>query len=759
MTPWTFESKDFSNKQWKNLKYVSNDNIESFMHPNEFDKKLFLIGTKGCGKTLLLHKMAYEYFNGGRNNAEDGTPPKNLSNQLVEVLAFANLDPSDTTILELKDHNRWKDIWTFALSIHTLRVSGEPIPKILEPIMEELAPLRQIRYLVPHLLNNYDDYHFQRRVFRHNNLLTAILSEIQDRYVLFLDGLDQALNRFLTSSSTQYKHLLENDPYLMYTVWESAQFGLLLACTDITKSHNHRLVVFATSRKEAFLANDPMAINIMAYCVELEYTDEQLREIFRNNIRRMGSKHCYGNKRDSLETQMFGCEEMAHFVPKNGNGEFACESGIDLILRHTFRRPREVVLLGSRLYTKFNVNLTDETSATEQNKKDIRNEVHKKSNEEILAEYKKEIFPAFREDFLKDFLKIAKSNVLTRQELEQVPSEIVDYLFQVGLLGFVNGNTQEFKRTISLLQPEKKKIPYTDFYIVHPCLDLRFQDNFSNEEFYYEHCIIGHGLPFVRPERGIETLIEDKSVGFFDPNEKAGRKGNEWKAAKIFVEKPTDLFNLIFIGPKDKKGMSRLAQIMRADKLLTQLLLWWGTEKVEEAFQRDTSALREKILISVSKLKGNIRYETKISDLSPASLDYFSSKIFGRITLAGMVLALGFDSIKSRSVLTRFDPSEKSNHKTLTVDTAYLRHAFFLAYLPENSLLDKDQSSKLWYGLSDFERVFLSRWFHRAVANDLCANGNFSDDEYRFLKERLLKIPLAKLVLEDKFSTFPKNKK
>ncbi|MEM8583772.1 MAG: hypothetical protein AAGF87_05855 [Bacteroidota bacterium] len=318
MDAWFFEAKGYDYKELKNFDFVSNDEIRSFVYDVRSYGKLFLIGSKGSGKTLLLHKKAYEYFNKKRKESDEPKATR-LSDDIVEVLDFPGLDIPESSLLELKDHYRWKDIWTFSVGLITLRKAGIELPESSRIKCAELEPFTELRFIVTYILNDYE--RFKREgLFRLNTLIMNFINKLNDRYVLFIDGLDQALNPLL--KSPEYEFIRENDPEVLYRVWQAAQFGLLLALHSLPSSHNRRLLVFATARKEALAIDDQMSINVSGFCIDLEYSVDQLEKIFIKNIERTPKRHLYKTPTGKKESiyQFFGCNDMNHpaSVEKNG---------------------------------------------------------------------------------------------------------------------------------------------------------------------------------------------------------------------------------------------------------------------------------------------------------------------------------------------------------------------------------------------------------------------------------------------------------
>jgi len=120
----------------------------------------------------------------------------------------------------------------------------------------------------------------------------------------------------------------------------------------------------------------------------------------------------------------------------------------DLLIRHTFGNPRELVYLLVNLGEKVKTNIEEEI---EFNIQDYAYFIDEKANVILFGEhFSTECLPSFPDN------------------------QLLDFLFEIR------------KNYFSL----SAKI-----YLTHPCLDYMLAD--INADFYYPYCIIGHGRPFI----------------------------------------------------------------------------------------------------------------------------------------------------------------------------------------------------------------------------------------------------------------------
>ncbi|MEM7573854.1 MAG: hypothetical protein AAF433_13185 [Bacteroidota bacterium] len=748
MDAWTYDSKGFTNTELKKLDYVSNSEIKSYLDSSSHNK-LFLVGPKGCGKTLLLHKKAYEYVEAQKKKEEEGRA-RNISDGLVENISFTGVRFSDSTLLELKDYDKWKDIWTFAIGLAALLKSGEELPPKLDRIIAEFSDYNAIRYMVPEILNKYEEHRRDRLFATYNNLIMSRVSKLQNRYFLFIDGLDQALDNLLTSRD--YERAKEADPYIVYTIWRAAQAGLLYACFDMPTSHNRRLVVYATAREEALSISSQMAINLKSYCAYLRYTDDQLREIFKKNVKHTPSQNLYDTRSSHSGRRMLGFDQIAHVAAKELNGQPKVEDSIDLLLRHTFRRPREIVLLGKKIYSEFNANINGRLTDLGELKDATREVVNRSAYNDIFKSYVEEIFPTFREDLLKQFMEQVDANVITREQLEQLDSETVNYLYRVGLLGYVLNNKQKFAPPLTYIDAEEKVIPWSKYYVVHPVLDSKLQEKYDIDEFYSPYNIIGDGNDFAFPPLSLRALVEEFIVDDFLPDDLPGRTGNKWEQAKVMVD-PKKLYTLIFKAPENIEIRRELLNRMEdAHSFFRQSLECWAINKLLLADDSNNFQLLEerrfRLYHGIDRLRERHLYETRIEDFSPKAQSAFVVRLFGRVSVLGMLLAMERSVPEAECWVRNFSApkqtkdSESSRHNEVT----YMRRSFFIAKLPESGAIDQGSVEKIWSKISPFERHLLGEWYHEAIGELLSVSGNFSERQRYYLEGKIKNMKLYKIL-------------
>ncbi|SER23794.1 hypothetical protein [Neolewinella agarilytica] len=193
--PWRFDSQGITNRELSRTYIYRDDIIDDFLDPDPDNRLFFLVGPKGCGKTLLIHYKAYLYFNSyedDRNNLQE----VNASRDLVESLDFSEETLTQVGIKELQSVTVWNKVWEFAIMLVVLRKSKVGLPEELKHIEKQFRNARSLSTIVVEVINNIEKYVFSD-FFSCRNAMRDRLDDLQQSYVMFVDRLDQALDSLL----------------------------------------------------------------------------------------------------------------------------------------------------------------------------------------------------------------------------------------------------------------------------------------------------------------------------------------------------------------------------------------------------------------------------------------------------------------------------------------------------------------------------------------------------------------------------------
>ena len=166
------------------------------------------------------------------------------------------------------------------------------------------------------------------------------------RYFAFVDAVDEAL---AVEDLNGQRVSLGSKPYVDATdVWVAAQKGLLYASSRV-KSLAANATIFASVRGETIrqlalvdisrLGGSTAKITDVAF-TELRFSDNELLNVFEVNVLRTADANLATPKATHAETRVFGFREVWH-----GSVPFHKETILNLIRRHTFGSPRDLVFL------------------------------------------------------------------------------------------------------------------------------------------------------------------------------------------------------------------------------------------------------------------------------------------------------------------------------------------------------------------------------------------------------------------------------
>lgn len=459
MKAWHHDADTVSiDDNWDSMTLVRNSSISNFLNTKN-DQKFFVIAPKGYGKTLLLKAKSHIY----REKKEDYVfIPKN---DLCEKLTYQTVSFSVDDLNKYRLTTHWTELWKLSLSILILRNVNIILPDKIQKVIGKTNKLSDI-------LNIF--LREKSRLYEYLQLLyTDInpeLSNIETNVAVFVDNIDEAFdkhvgdNYFKNFSRESSKEVLHED------VWVAAQLGFIEASKQLNCS-NRRIRIFGSIRLEAYNMNSAQtALQTDSYSTILSYTYSELKEIFEKNISKMDKKDLVNPLGESPTERFLGFSYVQHRFVKDKNGSIKSEEAFDYIYRHTFRRPREIVIMGQML------SFLD--SKTRSNTSEFRNKVKAKSLE-LFTQYKKEFIPYFDNEKFIYFAKRLKSNVISRQEAEDIYiksglGHVFSYYYKCGIIGYVNNDEfsneakQVFLDVATQLCKDEDDIPYSTHYLIHP---------------------------------------------------------------------------------------------------------------------------------------------------------------------------------------------------------------------------------------------------------------------------------------------------
>ena len=359
------------------------------------------------------------------------------------------------------------------------------------------------------------DYKLIINIIANSSTIFSYFNRINTQIIFFIDNVDEYFRPVLEDHSAG-----NNSRQSLYrnrsnAVWSLAQIALASSAYELEKA-NHHIKIYCTIRHEAFLKmpeveND--AFQISGRCTKIEYSRDDLENIFRKNI---GI-----TPRDRL-VDPEDADPMVRFVGENNtlvDHRFISrpERIFDYFLRHTLYRPRDLMFIGGEIVK---INPKERTAQS------IRAAVDAATRtiaDSIFGEMRP-FFAVPNRDLL--FRRI-ETNVLTPEQLGEIrdayladlgyaaaqdPNADVSHPFSVlhklGLLGTVRpefGN--QGRRLQWFLQPTEIRInnnpelPLSEQYLIHPALDQSIYERSAGKftRGYNTRNIIGNQLEWEDP--------------------------------------------------------------------------------------------------------------------------------------------------------------------------------------------------------------------------------------------------------------------
>jgi len=695
--PWNLEAYRYYYSENADEHLLLNKPIREFL---ENDDKFYLIGSKGLGKTLFLRYKSYLYHEKYGESIKFNVSQTELTENL-------NIHPDTFTkeeLFQFKEEELWCLIWELALWILVFRIIKAPIPANLERLTDNAD---QLSTILTRLLNN------RSKIEEYNKFVSDFQeqkSKIQSGIAIFIDDVDQNLRAFLKNphyTDDYYEGKLSPS----VEIWVNAQMGLIGAIYHINRQNAH-IKIFATVRREAFEAyTGDMKINYRQHASILHYEKDELRIIFEKNIQLIKRAELIDPATQSLVGKFLGFDQMPHRFAVDIEGKRRNEDAFDFIYRHSFGRPREIILIGSELHTLVSSHAYRKMSEEDRIAK-IRILVNKQSHE-LLLQYKQEIIPYLDEQEMLQFIEQVRGNVITKEERLRLNLPTLQRYFNLGLIGYTRSKNhvgmmrQEFKTPATYNYRAYQSLPETDYLLIHSALDTTLLEKHSFGHFYNEFNIIGDGYDFY-------PIVESPiyRIEYYLPRDISGNRmksGNE-SAGHAF---PLEQIYTEFFQFDDHP--TRYEQLMTHQKAAGQVLVLLGRicfcyileKKFKTGYYQHKQEFYRKELSRYNFVR---RYNAELPDARPdIALNRFLDKIIGRFIALGayLVLDMRIEWIHGLLLSGKFKfEREEKNQSAFT----YINRSFFIRELRReeprnpNSPADRQLKQRIFNYLSKHEQ-------------------------------------------------------
>ena len=506
MCPFKADAKEISIIEGEDL--VLTSAIREFIKTGEEDHLHFVVAPKGGGKTLFLKYKRNLYH---KNNKGVYFIPRDYPIETGHSLVQLTHEKLEL----LENYEKWISLWKVCISLSIIKnliklykpTGYEDLENCLDAIANKRPqPPEEIRTLIVGLdiisifgiLNNILRLSFANiiKIIDMDYQIEELIKSMHYDVVTFIDNLDQRFERYLRSND-----ITKN------SVWFSSQMGLMKAINELS-AINGFIKVSASIRKEAFekmKIETELALQLIGETLDIRYTKPQLKEMFLKNIKQLTENYLIDSKykQSDLMYAFLGLKDNKLKSIKDQE-----EDAFDYIYRHTLKRPRDLMTIGSFLCE------IDTIERTSDNIKRVVNEAAFKIAETFLTEMK----PFTEINNFNDVFDLIHCNILSGNDIKSICStynnqpkctdnckecgkvHIFCDLYKFGLLGVIEYKEIYSKFKQEFLQIgdrvfESKILPHSDYYLIHPILNDIIKDRnlYSRTEFKIADVIIGDG--------------------------------------------------------------------------------------------------------------------------------------------------------------------------------------------------------------------------------------------------------------------------
>ena len=520
--PWRVEADTLPEMAYDHYRHSlihETSSIKAYLTPKHHERTI-LVAPKGYGKTLLLiakKKSLLEARSGQIVMAENRFIDRPLGifpvirRELLELLS--------------SDYEFWKSLWKISLSLSAIKAFARatrerPNDRNLLAhdwygrIITDDHKYFEAGEIFTDLLSQ--DYKYIINIIANSNLIFPYFNRINTQIVFFIDNVDEYFRPVLEDRSAggaSGRHSLYRNR--SNEVWSLAQIALASVAYELEKT-NHHIKIFCTMRHEAFLKMAEVesdAFQISGRCTKIEYTRDDLEQIFLKNINITSKEQLVDPDNQETMLRLVGETNKAvehRFISKP-------EHIFDYFLRHTLYRPRDLMFIGGEI-----VKINPHQRSVEA----IREAVDA-ATKTIVDSIFGEMRPFFGVPNREILFKRIEANVLTVDQLNEVSDAYIvelgyaasrdpdgeishpfSVLHKLGLLGTVRlefGNQGKWRQRF--LQPTEIRInndpelPLSEYYLIHPALDQSIYEGTAGKytRGYDTRNIIGNQLEWEDP--------------------------------------------------------------------------------------------------------------------------------------------------------------------------------------------------------------------------------------------------------------------
>lgn len=724
MKPWTIDARRFIPDD-KAVDYIfKNSRIKNYLKTGKEDDNLILAGGKGSGKTLLLRYKSYLY----RNNLS-GFKFNTGDSQLVEYITIHTGTISQKELVGLCTEEKWKNIWFLTLSIAIIKIFGSNLP---ERLKKEFDFASNISAIVTYLL---DSPARVDKLAKSSHLLLGALNQVTSGVAIFVDNIDQGIEIFiedyLTNQTITHEQAID--------MWVHAQTAIIHIIYKLTQINAH-IKIFATVRREALSRlNAPVGVNYDEICTDLKYTRAETKEIFEKNIQMMDESDYVNKENPDYIGKFLGLNTIPHPFAKDDQNKPREENIFDFIYRHTYGRPRGIILMGDALYNDVILQGNYKNKTIADRCFLVRHRVNAVSST-LFEAYKKEIMPFTGEEIFENFFqRFSRSNLILNQGLDEPAQALIKKFFNLGLLGYVPRRPYEQNKPVQIFLPaatynfQDNPLPETEYFLIHPSLDQALIDRSRFDGFYDPRNIIGDSYTFTTKFPNGVNGSDDrpKDIAYYLPRGIQGQRMD--KSAPGYGQHfPLGTFyTQLFSSKENYDAVKYWEYLDKVDRAFEYLALYKILKKIPHKLEKS-----EEILTRINDIPVVFGYRTELKSLDIENLDKFAKRLYGRLLTIGSFLLLDYPIVFIHDWLVH--GTLNSQRASRESDYRFLKDCFFIKGFPnaEDNQTIRTAKKEIFEYLSEHEKQRLekSRDNIRGIMADL---DWLKDSDYKMLERDL----------------------
>jgi hypothetical protein len=462
---------------------------------------------KGIGKTLLLKAKRHYMESVARDSGSYHCFPKNA---LVEKPGAVHPIYTKNQSAFWSDYGFWRDVWVMSIAFGTLNYLRlhneyeiESAEQIKSPYLRDILSNKLQKFIVDFMAEILGLQVSEFTALRddYQRIILPQFRSMHHQVALFIDNVDEFLHVLSHEGDDRavYKQINRD-------AWYLGQIALARAIHDLSGVNPH-VRIYAAIRKEAISPSamkyykETIATQVRGRIFEIAYAEEDLKSIFALNVALETDDHNVEPRAADPVQRFLGAANLNIDHAYTGRQEQV----FPFLLRHSFRRPRDLMAFGRAI---------SDVPAAARDSRTIKAAVFEEARK-LTIEYLSELRPLTDLPDEDDLFRLIPRNVLAVDDLSRIALEYAVAkgltaeahpfcaLYRIGLLGYVRSDEKGQGRQtfLSLGDADLNKdgiLPTASTFLVHPALDdaiahVAGGDYLQN---YHPVNIVGNDLPW-----------------------------------------------------------------------------------------------------------------------------------------------------------------------------------------------------------------------------------------------------------------------